>query len=149
MNIESILAPERTFCGIQASSKKKAIEEVAILLSSKCANLGPGEIYESLIGREKLGTTAIGHGIAIPHSRVAQCEEIVGGLFKLATPIDFGAFDEEFVQILFVLLVPANEVDEHLKTLAMLAGRFESDQYRQALLGASTDQDLFEKAIAD
>ncbi|MEX2326518.1 MAG: PTS sugar transporter subunit IIA, partial [Pseudomonadales bacterium] len=118
MNIESILAPERTFCCLTAGSKKKAIEEAARLIANVSDNLSAEEIYERLISREKLGTTAIGHGIAIPHCRMNDCNEIVGGLFRLEAPVDFDAFDDEPVHILFVLLVPEVEVDDHLKTLA-------------------------------
>ncbi|MEX1236958.1 MAG: PTS sugar transporter subunit IIA, partial [Pseudomonadales bacterium] len=107
------------------------------------------EIYERLISREKLGTTAIGHGIAIPHCRMNDCNEIVGGLFRLEAPVDFDAFDDEPVHILFVLLVPEVEVDDHLKTLAMLASLFESEAYRSNLLGAEDDRDLYERAIAE
>lgn len=147
MNIESILAPERTCCCLTASSKKKAIEEAARLIANVTDCLGAEEIYERLISREKLGTTAIGHGVAIPHCRLSDCSEVLGGLFKLETPIDFDAFDDEPVSILFVLLVPEVHIDDHLKTLAMLAERFESDAYRSSLLGAKGDRDLYERAI--
>jgi PTS system nitrogen regulatory IIA component len=141
--------PERTCGALTASSKKKAIEEIAGLIAEALDELAPEEIYEKLINREKLGTTAIGNGIAIPHCRVEACTEIVGGLFRLETPVDFGAFDDIPVQLLFVLLVPTEEVDEHLQTLAMLARKFESDSFRKRLLGAQDDMDLFERAIAE
>lgn len=148
MNIETILVPERTRCGITAASKKRAIEEVAVLIAEAIDTLSADDVYEKLIGREKLGTTAIGHGIAIPHCRIEGCDDIVGSLFRLDTPVDFGAFDDEPVSILFVLLVPIEEVEDHLEALAMLAQRFESDNYRDSLMTAAGDQDLFEKAIA-
>lgn len=149
MNIESILVPERTCCNLEATSKKRAIEEAAKYIAETLDGLeGPG-IYEQLISREKLGTTAIGHGIAIPHCRMDNCDQIVGGLFKLDRPVDFGAFDEEDVQIMFVLLVPSQEVEDHLQTLAMLAERFESAEYRKKLLAAHNDQELYELALRD
>lgn len=147
MNIESILAPERTCVGITAGSKKRAIEQAAIQIAEAQHNLSAQDIYERLISREKLGTTAIGHGVAIPHCRIDACQEIVGGLFKLESPVDFEAFDDEPVSILFVLLVPTEEVDEHLQTLAMLAKNFESDTYRRRLLDAENDQELYDRAI--
>ncbi len=147
VNIESILSPERTCADITAGSKKRAIEQAAVQIAEAQRNLSAQDIYEKLISREKLGTTAIGHGIAIPHCRIDACDEIIGGLFRLETPVDFEAFDDEPVSILFVLLVPTEEVDEHLQTLAMLAKCFESDDYRRRLLDATSDQDLFDRAI--
>ena len=132
-----------------AGSKKRAIEEAAIRISKGIGHLSAEDIYERLINREKIGTTAIGHGIAIPHCRMDDCAEIVGALFRLDTPVDFGAFDEEPVKILFVLLVPAEEVEEHLHALAMLAERFESEEYRRSLSTAMDDAELYRRAIAD
>jgi len=149
VNIASILAPERTCANVAAGSKKRAIEEAATKIAESEQILEPGDVYEHLMNREKLGTTAIGHGIAIPHCRMDACQEIVGGLFRLETPIDFGAFDDEPVSIMFVLLVPTEEVDDHLQTLAMLARRFESEAYRRSLLTASGDKEFYERAIAE
>ncbi|XOV87268.1 MAG: PTS sugar transporter subunit IIA [Pseudomonadota bacterium] len=146
MDIESILTPERTRCGLAAASKKRAIEEAATLIAT-AAGLNANEIYDRLIAREKLGTTAIGEGIAIPHCRIEGCTEIIGGLFRLDSAVDFDAFDNQPVQLLFVLLVPGEEVDEHLQALGMLARRFESSEYRESLLSASGDRDLFERAV--
>lgn len=147
MDIQSILSPERTHNGLVAASKKRAIETAAIQIAESIDGLEASEIYEHLMGREKLGTTAIGHGIAIPHCRIKGCGEIVGSLFKLDNPVDFDAFDDEPVSVLFVLLVPTEEVDEHLQTLAMLARRFESAAYRISLMEATSDQDLYERAV--
>lgn len=149
MKIESILTPERTHAHLVATSKKRAIEEAAIHISKGIHEFSAEEIYERLINREKIGTTAIGHGIAIPHCRIDNCSQIVGALFRLNTPIDFGAFDDEPVRILFVLLVPAEEVEDHLHTLAMLAERFESEDYRRNLLTAADDSELYKRAITD
>lgn len=148
MKIESILVPERTCIDLEASSKKRAIEEASrhIARTRTLPHLDAAEIYENLINREKLGTTAIGHGIAIPHCRMKNCNDIVGGLFKLSQPTDFDAFDEEPVQIMFVLLVPEDEVNDHLEALAMLAERFESESFRESLFQATSDQDLYERA---
>ncbi len=148
MDIKSILAPERTHCSIEAASKKRAIEEAAHRIA-EAANLDPEAIFESLINRERLGTTAIGHGIAIPHCRIDKCPSIMGSLFRLSEPVDFDSFDDEPVQLLFVLLVPTDEVDEHLQVLGTLASRFDSDEYRNRLLQARNDEELFDAAVAD
>lgn len=147
MNIESILTASRTFCNIEASSKKRAIEKAALLIAESLPLLDAGEIYNKLISREKLGPTALGNGIALPHCRLEGCTEIVGALFTLETPIDFSAMDDLPVNIMFVLVVPEQEVDQHLKAMAMLAGRFESPEYREGLLTARHNEELFERAL--
>lgn len=147
MNIESILSLSRTHANIQANSKKRAIEEAAKLIAASMEGLDAEEIYNSLIAREKLGTTAIGHGIAIPHCRLSSCQEIVGSLISIQDPVDFGAFDDQGVNLMFVMLVPSEEVEEHLQALAMLAERFETKSYRDLLSAAENHQALFERAI--
>ena len=148
MKLESILTPERTHSSIPAGSKKRAIEQAAIQIADSNPDLTAEDIYDRLITREKMGTTAIGHGIAIPHCRIDNHHDIIGALFRLDTAVDFGAFDDEPVRIMFVLLVPSEEVDEHLQTLAMLAERFESENYRRSLLTAVDDAELYKRAIA-
>lgn len=147
MNIESILSLSRTHANIQANSKKRAIEEAAKLIAASMEGLDAEEIYNSLIAREKLGTTAIGHGIAIPHCRLSSCQEIVGSLISIQDPVDFEAFDDQGVNLMFVMLVPSEEVEEHLQALAMLAERFETKSYRDLLSAAENHQALFERAI--
>ena len=147
MNIESILSLSRTHANIQANSKKRAIEEAAKLIAASMEGLDAEEIYNSLIAREKLGTTAIGHGIAIPHCRLSSCQEIVGSLISIQDPVDFEAFDDQGVNLMFVMLVPSEEVEEHLQALAMLAERFETKSYRDLLSAAENHQALFEGAI--
>ena len=147
MDIDSILAPERTFANVDATSKKRAIEKAANLIARAEPGFSAAELYNLLIAREKLGPTAIGNGIAIPHCRIA-CTKTVGSLFHLPNGIDFGALDDLPVKIMFVLLVPESETEDHLHTLAMLARRFESEGYRDGLLSAGSDDELFQQALS-
>jgi len=149
VKIESILTPERTHCAIEAASKKRALEEVAIKLALSIDGVEAEELFTKLISREKLGTTGIGYGIAIPHCRLDGCKAIFGGLFTLKQAVDFQAFDDDPVNVLFVLLVPTEEVDEHLQVLAMLAKKFESASYRDTLVNATSDAELYRLAITD
>lgn len=146
MNIESILEPQRTHCNIVAASRKKALEEIARHLAATLQDVDAEDIFTRLVTREKLGTTAIGEGIAIPHCRLDGCNSIIGGLFTMLEPIDFYAFDKKPVKALFVLLVPTNEVKEHLEVLAMLAQRFESQDYRNSLVAAKHNDELYRMA---
>lgn len=149
MNIQDILSPERTFCNIEASSRKRALEEIATQLAKTISDVDAEEIFTRLVAREKMGSTALGDGIAIPHCRLNGCPSVLGGLFTLQNPIDFEAFDRTEVQVLFVLLVPEEEVNEHLTVLALLASRFEQATYRRALLAAKDATSLYQTAIAD
>ena len=149
MNIESILAPNRTRCNIVAASRKKALEEIATHLAATLEDVDAGELFTRLVNREKIGTTAIGEAIAIPHCRLDGCDSIIGGLFTVQEPIDFHAFDKMPVKVLFVLLVPTYEVKEHLEVLAMLAQRFESQDYRNSLITAKQNDDLYRMATIE
>jgi PTS system nitrogen regulatory IIA component len=149
VNIDDILTLDRTFCKIDASSRKRALEKVAICLAENQASLNAEQLFSNLIAREKMGSTALGHGIAIPHCRMQGCSDIVGGLFQLNEAIDFDSPDRNKVNLLFVLVVPEEEVSEHLQVLAMLASRFESEGYRQALCSAGTAQELFNAAVQE
>ena len=149
MDINSILVPERTVARLAAGSKKRAIELASRHIVSALPHLEATEVYRALIEREKLGTTAIGEGAAIPHCRLRSCRTIIGGLFVCEQGLDFSAWDEIPVRIMFVLLVPESEESEHVHTLGMLAKRLQSAEYRQRLLDAPDNQALYEAAIAD
>lgn len=147
MDIDSILVPERTICSLRASSKKRAFELAAKHINQSVPHLETGEVYRGLIEREKLGSTAVGDGVAIPHCRLDGCKSIIGSLFVLEDPIDFLAHDDEPVSIMFVLLVPASETTEHLATLGMLAERFQIEEYRKALATAKDNAELYKRAL--
>jgi PTS system nitrogen regulatory IIA component len=149
MNIESILIPERTRCGMVAASKKKVLEQIAAFVTESMPQIDSEELYQNLIARERLGTTALGNGIAIPHCRLSACNDIVCALVQLQEAVDFGAYDQIPVKLIFLLIVPTAEIEEHLQTLSMLARHLETDDYRQALLNASTDFDLYQAALQE
>jgi|TARA_B110000483_G_scaffold6497_2_gene7696 PTS system nitrogen regulatory IIA component len=149
MNIDSILVPERTICSLRASSKKRAFELAAKHINRSVPHLETGDVYRGLIEREKLGSTAVGDGIAIPHCRLEGCDSITGSLFVLQDPVDFLAHDDEPVSIMFVLLVPAFETTEHLATLGMLAERFQIKTYRKDLITAKDNEELYKRALSE
>ena len=103
MNIESILTPERTFANLESTSKKRLLEKASGVLAGAEPGISEQHLYSKLIAREKIGPTAIGNGIAIPHCRV-ECSKTFAALFKLSRGIDFGAIDEVPVRIVFVLI---------------------------------------------
>ncbi len=147
MNIDSILAPDRVFARVDASSKKRAIEFAALKIAEALPELVVGDVYRGLIDREKMGSTGLGDGVAIPHCRVTSCDRIVASLFVFEDGIDFSSPDEQPVKIMFVLLVPESETTEHLATLSMLAERLQFESYREALITAEDNDALFSRAV--
>ncbi|GAA6133883.1 PTS IIA-like nitrogen regulatory protein PtsN [Oceaniserpentilla sp. 4NH20-0058] len=147
-SISNILNLERTQLGAHCSSKKKLIQHVSQFLASNIEDAQADDIYERLITREKLGSTGIGEGIAIPHSRLEECIDTVGALFILDEPIDYDAIDRQPVDIVFVLLVPAEATEQHLQTLSMLAQKFSKETYREQLRSAKSQRELYQLATA-
>ena len=142
-SISNILTLERTQLGAQCSSKKRVIEYAANFLADKIPDANADDLYEHLIAREKLGSTGIGEGIAIPHSRLSECEDTLGALFILENSVDFDAIDRVPVDIVFVLLVPTEATDQHLQTLSMLAQKFSQQSFRDSLRKAGSSEELF------
>ena len=148
MKIEDILTLNRTFCHIQASSRKKALEKISEYLAADNPSFDAEHLFTSLIAREKMGSTALPHGVAIPHCRMRGCSKIIGGLFSLEEPIDFESPDRTQTSLFFVLIVPEDEATEHLTVLAMLASRLDSEAYRESLFAAKSAQALYEAAVS-
>ncbi len=144
MHLRDILTPERTATGVAAGSKKKALEMLGTLAAAGVPELDPTEVFESLIARERLGSTGIGHGIAIPHGRLKESSQAIGAFIQLNEAIDYDAIDDEPVDLLFALLVPEHATEEHLEILAKLAQLFSNPTCRQHLRGAATPAALYE-----
>ena len=141
--LHKLLTPERTVCSVPGASQKRLFETAAQLISDDQLSLPYDLVFSSLIAREKLGSTGLGGGIAIPHCRVANCTHAMGTLITLETPIDFGAPDGEPVDILFVLLVPEEAQQQHLDILAGIAGLFNQEAFCRGLRDASDAQELY------
>lgn len=147
MQLESILTPERTLCRAQATSKPQALENCAGFIAETIPTLSAADLLQSLLARERLGSTGLGNGIAIPHCRLKNIDSVIGALITLETPIEFDAIDGAPVDILFVLLAPQTALQEHLNALAALAGQFNRSEFRQRLRAADNADQLFRAAI--
>ena len=134
LSISDALTLERVRCNADASSKKKALELVSELLAS-ADEAGPDarQVAERLLAREKLGSTALGHGVAIPHGRCPDVKEATAAFLKLRTGVDFDAPDGDPVDIIVGLLVPEDCTDGHLQLLAELAQLFSQPEVREQL----------------
>ncbi|HIG36829.1 MAG TPA: PTS IIA-like nitrogen regulatory protein PtsN, partial [Oceanospirillaceae bacterium] len=125
-----------------------SLESVSQWLAQQISNFDGKHVFNALINREKLGSTGFGDGIAIPHCRLASCNQVTGALIRLANPIDFDAIDQQSVDLLFVLLVPLEATDEHLQILATLAGKFGQAEFRDQLRNATNAEAMYQIAIA-
>lgn len=148
MHLIDLLNSDRVRCDVRAESKKRALELASEQLAREQSEVGQHQIMEGLCAREKLGSTALGHGVAIPHTRLPELKQPVGVLLRLADRVDFGAADREPVDLLFALLVPENASEEHLQLLAQVADLFGSQQRRERVRGAANAKAICE-LIAD
>lgn len=144
MDITGLITRERIVCDSEMTSKKRVIEVLSELLATGQSDLTARPIFDSLIGRERLGSTGLGHGVALPHGRFNQSEHAIGAFLKLKKGVDFDAADQKPVDLVFGLLVPDHYTDEHLKILAYLAEMFSDRTFCQQLREADSDQVLFE-----
>jgi len=144
--LAELLTPERTACRVPGLSKKRLFESLARIISDDQPSLSYDEVFSQLIAREKLGSTGLGQGIAIPHCRIAGCGAPLAALLTLAEPIDFDAPDNEPVDLVFALLVPEGEHQRHLDTLAGVARLFSRADFCSGLRGAADDAALFAAA---
>lgn len=147
--ISEILSPSRTACRVAGVSKKRLFETIAKIITDDQAGLEYASVLDQLIAREKLGSTGLGSGIAIPHCRVEQCMQPLGTLVTLEEPIAFDAPDEQPVDLLFVLLVPAQEHQEHLDILATIARSFSQSEFSASLRQARDATELYQAACGD
>ncbi|MDR2091947.1 MAG: PTS IIA-like nitrogen regulatory protein PtsN [Azoarcus sp.] len=135
----SLIAPllplANVVASLDASSKKRVFEEAGLLFETQLG-IGRDVIFDKLFARERLGSTGLGQGIAIPHSRVAGLAEAAGAFIRLAAPIPFDALDGRPVSLVFVLLVPEEANDTHLQLLSELARMFSDRTFREQLLAA-------------
>lgn len=146
-SIADLLTPGRTVCRVPGGSKKRLFETIAGIISEDQLSLPPKEIFSHLIARERLGSTGLGKGIAIPHCRVDNCSRPLGTLITLDEPLAYDAPDGVAVDLLFVLLVPSEEHQQHLDILAQIAGLFSQDAFCSALRSSKDSTELFETAI--
>ncbi|MDQ5911133.1 MAG: nitrogen system component [Pseudomonadota bacterium] len=145
MIITDLITRERIVCNIDVTSKKRVIEVTSELLATGQADLNARTIFDSLFSRERFGSTGLGHGIALPHGRLNQSQQAIGAFIKLRKGVDFGAIDNQPVDLVFGLLVPDHYTDEHLKILQYLAEMFSDRAFCQQLRAADADQMLYER----
>jgi PTS system nitrogen regulatory IIA component len=134
--IAKLLPPANVVVGLDASSKKRVFEQAGILFENNHGIARAG-VYDALFAREKLGSTGLGMGIAIPHGRIKGLKEARAAFLRLAAPVQFDAADGKPVNMIFVLLVPEAATEHHLQLLSELAQMFSERAFREQLAAAS------------
>ena len=131
--ISKILPPGNILLDIESTSKKRMFERVGLLFENN-QQIARSQVFDSLFAREKLGSTGLGQGVAIPHGRIAKLRDATAVFVKTSHPIPFDAPDGQPVNLIFVLLVPEKATDLHLQILGELAQMFSDSQFRNRLL---------------
>jgi PTS system nitrogen regulatory IIA component len=139
MPLNDLVAPQAVIPALKVNNKKQALQEIAAR-AAELTGRPEREILDVLMQRERLGSTAIGNGIAIPHGKLPKLERLFGLFARLDRPIDFEALDGQPVDLIFLLLAPENAGADHLKALARIA-RLLRDSDRTSLLRDSTDRE--------
>lgn len=142
MRISDMLAPADVVLDLRAQDKRRLLDEVA-RRSAGLAQVSPAAIAEALNGREKLGSTGLGGGIAIPHARLPSLTRPLGLFARLRPPLDFDAIDAQKVDLVFLLLLPAQTQGEHLNTLASVARKLRDQDVKAALRRAHDVDGLY------
>jgi len=145
MHISSLLSPSRIVCHQDSGSKKRSLELLSHLLSTALPAFSEGELFDSLIERERLGSTGLGHGVALPHGRINGLDAPIAALVTLQSGIDYDAIDHQPVDLLFALLVPEESTDEHLQILAHLAAMFSDTDLCVVLRNCSSSEQCLDQ----
>ena len=141
--IAQLLSIENIVLDLDATSKKRVFEHAGLLFENH-QGIARSTVFDSLFAREKLGSTGLGLGIAIPHGRIKGLKEATGALLRLRTSVPFDSPDGTPVSLLFVLLVPEHANEQHLQILSELAERFSDRNCREALAKAESAEAVLE-----
>ncbi|RBP26977.1 phosphotransferase IIA-like nitrogen-regulatory protein PtsN [Marinobacter pelagius] len=148
LTIDNILVPELTLCRVPASSKKRVLEFIAEKIHQQDETLSDTQIFNNLIARERLGSTGIGQGIAIPHCRLEGLDRVIGVLMTLEESVEFDAIDNQPVDLVFALIVPKEATSEHLELLSQLAEKFNERSFCNRLRECEDARALYERMTA-
>ncbi len=146
MKITDFLTPERTCCNAPGNSKKRVLEFLSSFLEQQAEGIDGDKVYQEFLAREKLGSTGIGDGVAVPHCRLESCPDVIGVLLKLEQPVDYDAIDDQPVDLVFALVVPSEQNEEHLRVLQSIAGLMQQPTVRQQLRDCASDGALYSAA---
>jgi nitrogen PTS system EIIA component len=142
MEIAELLSPESVIANLKATSKKQVLQELA-RRAAEATGLHERTVFDVLLERERLGTTGVGHGIAIPHGKLPELKQLYGLFARLEQPVDFDAIDEQPVDLIFLLLAPETAGADHLKALARVSRLLRDRAVCEKLRGADQSDALY------
>ncbi|WP_028669371.1 PTS sugar transporter subunit IIA [Saccharospirillum impatiens] len=141
--LDQVLTVERVFVGAFGASKKRVLQTLAERLATAVPGVTELDLFDQLIARERLGSTGLGQGIALPHCRLANIDRPVAALVKLDEAVDFESPDRQPVDLMFALVVPEAATDEHLQLLAAVVERFNDSDTVAALRDTRDPDELY------
>ena len=142
MNIQALVSLDRTECAVQCNSKKRILEIISDIAAQANPEVEKEAVLSALLGREKVGSTGIGNGIALPHGRLPELTIVTAVVVTTTPAINFDAIDDKPVDIFFAILVPENQTEGHLQTLATIAGKLSQKEIIKAIRGAETKEEV-------
>src|SRR3954462_1155382 len=145
--IAKLLPPPNVLIDLAVSSKKRVFEQAGLLFENN-HDIARSQVFDSLFARERLGSTGLGQGIAIPHGRIKGLREALGAMIRMREPVPFDAPDGQPVKLIFVLLVPEKATDLHLQILSELAQMFSDHAFREQMLN-SASAEAMHQSIAE
>lgn len=143
MTLQDILTLDCTECAVPASSKKRLLEQICQLAANALGDSNPSDLLDSLLNREKMGSTGIGNGIAIPHGRLTNTDKAIAVFLTTEQAIDFDAIDNKPVDIFVCLFVPQENTQEHLETLQSIAKLFSERKTAKRVRKCTNKQEMF------
>ncbi|WP_369621864.1 PTS IIA-like nitrogen regulatory protein PtsN [Pseudoalteromonas distincta] len=148
MKLSSLISEDCSKAAVLFNSKKRILEFISELAHEKLPHLHQQDILSALLNREKLSSTGIGRGIAIPHGRMNNVEEPLAVVLVSKTPINFDAIDNRPVDIFLALIVPDGDNQQHLKTLATIADKLNNKEFCKQLRSAKSDEELYQVIVS-
>ena len=142
MSLGDLLTENAVFAGLKASSKKQLLQR-ASHEAAALAGVAEADVFKALLDRERLGSTGVGSGVAIPHAKLPDIKAIYGLFLQLSEPVAFDSVDDRPVDLVFLLLAPEDAGAHHLKTLARVSRLLRDDGMRRRLRGAKSAEALF------
>ena len=141
MTISALLSPKSIFVDTEITSKKKLLELIANIVADR-TKLPESEIYNNLLNRERLGSTGLGNGFAVPHARLENLDQTLGFFFRLNEPVNFESPDNIPVDLVFTVIIPEEATEEHLIILSSLAGIFSRPEICEAIRAAADRDEI-------
>jgi PTS system nitrogen regulatory IIA component len=149
LKITDFLAPDRVIATLQSHEKDAVLKEMADRLVASESSLDSRKVLQVLLDREKISTTAIGEGVAIPHGKLAGVERVLGVFARSNEGVDFASLDGALTHLFFVLIAPEDAAADHLKALARISRLLKAPAFRSQLMAGKTSRELYEIIAAE